>query len=300
MTPPRVRLNRSKRVAKDELLRRAETWFFSTLCLPSNVIFFIIHGKLSFAFFFLIPARVVHSDGLVRFPLCARALTPPFELFVNAILSSHEVMRFLLARRESPCNKNSSSNSMVHNKSLFLLAFRARKELVRTNLPNEEEDRARWEGKIDGRRRERGCWIHAIEGDLSSILHVGSWGVGWFISGTTRNAMNGFMQPCGNARNFQLGSALVYPVTSVLTMEIKCSHVPRHDVNVSSKSNIHDKWQEEHLQKSIQLRQQSNRSKVKDCSETKNFDQAHENLWISTDIENFTVIYTDVQRNCVV
>jgi len=153
MIPLRARLNWSKRVEKDELLRQAETWFFSTLYLPSNVIFFIIHGKLSFAFFFLVSARVVHSDPLVRFLLCARALTPPFELFVNAILSSHEVMRFLLARRESPCNKNSSSNSMVYNKSPFLLtsvqgkSSFARIYRTKRKIGNEE-------GEIDERKRE--------------------------------------------------------------------------------------------------------------------------------------------------
>lgn len=135
-------------------------------------------------FFFLVPALVVHSDGLVRFSLCARALTPPFELFVNAILSSHEVMRFLLAWRESPCNKNSSSNSMVHNKSLFLPASAQGKSASsRTSLRDEEEDRQWGRGNRREQKRTR-CWIHAIEGDLSSILHVGSWGVEWFISET--------------------------------------------------------------------------------------------------------------------
>lgn len=66
--------------------------------------------------------------------LRARASTPPSELFVNAILSSHEVMRFLRARGKSPCNKNSSSNSTVHNKSLFLLAaVEGRISLARTH-----------------------------------------------------------------------------------------------------------------------------------------------------------------------
>lgn len=155
----------------------AESKLDSSLLSVSRLMlfFFIIHGKLSFAFFFLVSARVVRSDGLVRFPLCARALTPPFELFVNAILSSHEVMRFLLARRESPCNKNSSSNSMVHNKSLFLLASVQGKDSfariyrTKTKIGN---------GGMGNRREEKRtrCWIHAIEGDLSSILHVGSWG----------------------------------------------------------------------------------------------------------------------------
>lgn len=134
-------------------------------------------------------------------------------------------MRFLLARRESPCNKNSSSNSTVYNKSFFLLAsVQGKSSFSRTSLQNEEEDRQWGRGNRREKKRTR-CWIHAIEGDLSSILHVGSWGVEWFISATTRNAVNGFMQPRGNARNFQLGPVLVYPVTSVLTIEIKCSHV---------------------------------------------------------------------------
>lgn len=118
-----------------------------------TLFFFIIHGKLSFAFFCLVPVGIVHSDGLVRFPLCARALTPPFELFVNAILSSHGVMRFLLARRESPCNKNSSSNSMVHNKNLFLLVSVQGKSsfarIYRTKRKIGNEG-----GEIDERRRE--------------------------------------------------------------------------------------------------------------------------------------------------
>lgn len=157
---------------------------------------------MSFAFFCLVPAGIVHSDGLVRFPLCARALTPPFELFVNAILSSHGVMRFLLARRESPCNKNSSSNSMVHNKNLFLpVSVQGKSSFARIyrtkrKIGNEG-------GEIDERRREHDAG-YTRSRKMSSILHIGSWGVEWFISETTRNAMNGFMQPRGNARNFQL------------------------------------------------------------------------------------------------
>lgn len=55
--------------------------------------------------------KMVQLDGLclLRFSLCARALTPPFELFVNAILSPHEVMRFLGARTQPLRNKNCSS-----------------------------------------------------------------------------------------------------------------------------------------------------------------------------------------------
>lgn len=141
----------------------------------------IIHGKLSFVFFLLSPARVVHPNGLylVRFPLCAQALTPPFELFVNAILSSHAVMRFLQARGESLCNKNSSSNYVVHNKSFFRLAADGRKKLTRS--------------RIYGTRRkighEKDAMLDTCKRDrlVLFITRRIMRGVEWFISETTRN-----------------------------------------------------------------------------------------------------------------
>lgn len=146
------------------MLERTETRFFSILYyLPSNVIFFIIHGKLSFAFFFFPCTSGPFGWTLSRsisFLRASASLNTSFRTFRqrNSILArGNEISSG--ARRKSPCNKNSSSKSVVHNKNLFLLASSGCLE-VKSSLARIYEA-TREEGRDRGR-------------PVSSILRVGS------------------------------------------------------------------------------------------------------------------------------
>lgn len=147
--------------------------------------FFIIHGKLSFVFFFSFACTsgpfgwtLSRSISFLRAGASLNTSSRTFRQRNSILARGNEISSG--ARRKSPCNKNSSSKSVVHNKNLFLLVslpcLEVKSSLARANLRNEERD-GNSRGNSDERRRMRMLDICDRGGrPVSSILRVGSWG----------------------------------------------------------------------------------------------------------------------------
>lgn len=141
---------------------------------PIQRYFFYHPWKIEFRLFFFFPCTngpfgwtLSRSISFLR---AGASLNTSFRTFRqrNSILArGNEISSG--ARRKSPCNKNSSSKSVVHNKNLFLLAcLEVKSSLARIYGTRREIGNSG--GSNDERRRMR-CWIHRGRG-LSLLYYA--------------------------------------------------------------------------------------------------------------------------------